>query len=74
MVWQIVVVWVVAIALGGILWQRFTRPPGAPTVPVPGQTVTRPRRVVPLWLALVLLILLAVAAWLTLRLGAAVAS
>ena len=74
MVWQIVVVWVVAIALGGILWQRFTRPPGVPTVPVPGQAVTRPRRVVPLWLALVLLILLAIAAWLTLRLGAAVAS
>jgi len=74
MVWQIVVVWVVAVALGGILWQRFTRPPGMPTVSVPGQTVARSRRVVPLWLALVLLILLAVAAWLTLRLGAAVAS
>ena len=74
MVWQIVVVWVVAIALGGFLWQRFTRPPGGATVPVPGQTVVRPRRVVPLWLALVLLILLAVAVWLTLRFGAAIAS
>lgn len=74
MVWQIVVVWIVAIVLGGFLWQRFTQPPGVPTMPVPGQTVVRPRRVVPLWLALVLLILLAVAAWLTLRLGAAVAS
>jgi hypothetical protein len=74
MVWQIVVVWIVAVILGGILWQRFTRPPGMPTVPVPGQTVVRPRRVVPVWLALALLILLAGAVWLTLRLGAAVAS
>jgi len=64
MVWQLVVVWIVAIVLGGILWQRFSKPPGAPTVTVPGQAVARPRRVVPLWLALVLLIILAVAAWL----------
>ncbi|HTJ22860.1 MAG TPA: hypothetical protein VL383_10730 [Gemmatimonadaceae bacterium] len=74
MVWQVVVVWVVAVILGGILWQRFTRPPGMPTMSVPGQTAVRPRRVVPLWLALVLLIILAVAVWLTLRLGAAPAS
>ena len=74
MVWQIVVLWVVAIALGGFLWQRFTRPPGAPTVAVPGQAIARPRRVVPLWLALVLLIILVVAAWLTIRSGSAVPS
>lgn len=72
MVWHIVVVWVVAIVLGGLLWQRFTRPPGAPTVTVPGQAIARPRRVVPLWLALVLLIILVVAAWLTIRWGSAV--
>ena len=72
--WQIVVVWIVAIALGGTLWQRFTRPPGMPMVNVPGQTVARPRRVVPLWLALVLLIILAVAAWLTIRWGATIPS
>jgi hypothetical protein len=74
MVWPIVVVWIVAILLGGILWQRFTRPPGMPTVAVPGQSISRPRRVVPLWLALVLLIILAVAAWLTIRWGAAIPS
>jgi hypothetical protein len=73
-VWQIVVVWIVAVVLGAILWQRFTRPPGAPTVLVPGQAVARQRRVVPLWLALVLLILLAVAAWLTIRWGSAIPS
>jgi len=74
MVWPIVVVWIVAILLGGILWQRFTRPPGMPTVAVPGQSIARPRRVVPLWLALVLLIILALAAWLTIRWGAAIPS
>ena len=74
MVWQIVVVWIVAIALGGILWQRFTRPPGVPMVKVPGQAIARPRRVVPLWLALVLLIILAVAAWLTIRWGSTIPS
>jgi hypothetical protein len=74
MVWQIVVVWLVAILLGGMLWQRFTRPPGSPAVSVPGQTAVRPRRVLPLWLALVLLIILAAALWLTLRLGATPAS
>jgi len=74
MVWPIVVVWIVAILLGGILWQRFTRPPGMPTVTAPGQSIARPRRVVPLWLALVFLIILAVAAWLTIRWGAAIPS
>ena len=74
MVWQIVVAWIVAVVLGVILWQRFTRPPGGPTVAVPGQAIARPRRVVPLWLALVLLIILAVAAWLTIRWGGSVPS
>ena len=74
MVWQVVVVWIVAIVLGGILWQRFSKPPVTPTVAVPGQAVAPPRRVVPLWLALVLLIILAVAAWLTIRWGTAVPS
>lgn len=74
MVWQIVVVWIVAIVLGGILWQRFTRAPGMPTVTVPGQSIPRPRRVLPLWLALVLLIILVVAVWLTIRWGTSVSS
>lgn len=74
MLWQIVVVWIVAIVLAGFLWQRFTRPPGTPMVAVPGQAITRPRRVVPLWLALALLIILAVAVWLTIRWGSAVPS
>ena len=74
MVWHIVVVWVVAIVLGGLLWQRFTLPPGGPTVTIPGQATTRPRRVVPLWLALVLLIIVVVAAWLTIRWGSTVPS
>lgn len=72
--WHIVVLWVVAVALGGILWQRFTRPPGAPTVTVPGQAIARPRRVVPLWLALVLLIILVGAVWLSITWGTAVPS
>lgn len=71
MLWHIVVLWIVAVVLGGILWQRFTRPPGVPVVPVPGQTTARPRRVVPLWLALVLLIILVVAVWLTIGWGSA---
>jgi len=45
-----------------------------PTVTVPGQAMVRPRRVVPLWLALVLLIILVVAAWLTIRWGSAIPS
>lgn len=68
---QIIVVWIVAIVLGGLLWQRFTRPRGVPTVTVPGQAIPPARRVVPLWLALVLLIILVVAVWLTIRLGSA---
>lgn len=69
--WPIVVVWVVAIAVGALLWVRFTRPAGAPTVPLPGRSPGAPRRVFPLWLLLVELILLAAALWLTFAWGAA---
>ena len=63
----IAIVWLAALAIGGTLWQRFTR------VPVPSSAYSRvpptTRRVVPLWLAVVLLILLATAVWLTVRLA-----
>ena len=64
----IAVVWLVALLVGGVLWQRFTR------VPVQSGAFTRSgapatRRVLPLWLALVLLMLLIVAVWLTVRWG-----
>ncbi len=62
----IVVVWVVAIVLGALLFQRFTRPPTTPTIGVPGQRIAA-RRVYPLWLVLVLFILLVIALWVTLR-------
>lgn len=67
----ILVVWLVVIVIGALLFSRFTRPPTTPTVGVPGQRVVAPRRVYPLWLALVLLILLVIAIWVTLRYGAA---
>ena len=63
----IAIVWVVTLVVGGVLWQRFTR--------VPAQTggysrsAPAPRRVFPLWLAVVLLILLIVAVWLTVRMA-----
>jgi hypothetical protein len=64
---QVVIVWVVALAVSGSLWQRFTR------VPVQSSGFSRapatPRRVVPLWLAVVWLILLSTAIWLTIRLA-----
>ena len=62
----IAIVWLVALAVGGMLWQRFTRVPvqSSGFAHVPPKT----RRVVPLWLAVVLLLLLAAAAWLTVRL------
>lgn len=62
----IAIVWLVVMAVGGVLWQRFTR------VPMQSsgfsRTPPRTRRVVPLWLAVVLLLLLATAAWVTVRL------
>jgi hypothetical protein len=63
---SIAIVWLVTLVLGGVLWQRFTRAPV-----LPGGLASRapPRRVVPLWLALALLILLATAVWLTVRWG-----
>jgi len=66
---EIAIVWLVALVVGALLWHRFTRPPTAPMVPVPGQQVSKPSRVVPLWLVLVLLILLVAAIWLTFTLG-----
>ncbi len=62
----ILVAWIVAIAVGAALWTRYTRPPAASTVRVPGQTFA-PRRVIPVWLVLVLLILLVVVLWVTVR-------
>ncbi len=64
--WLIVFVWLVAVGAGAFLWTRFTRAPTTGTVRVPGQQFT-PRRVVPVWLVLVLLILLVIALWLTVR-------
>lgn len=64
----IAIVWLVAIVLGGVLWQRFTRVPIQSAGLAPHSPTTR--RVVPLWLALVLLILIVTAVWLTVRWGA----
>lgn len=63
------IVWLVALVIGGVLWQRFTRVPVQSTGLTSRATPTT-RRVVPLWLALVLLILLIAAVWLTLLWGA----
>jgi hypothetical protein len=71
---SIAIVWIVTLVVGGVLWQRFTRVPvqaaglasRSPGSRAPAMT----RRVVPLWLALVLLILLVTAVWLTVRWGA----
>jgi hypothetical protein len=62
----IAIVWLVVVAVSGVLWQRFTR------VPVQSSGLSRvpptTRRVVPLWLAVVLVLLLVMAVWLTARL------
>lgn len=63
---SILVVWIIVIAIGVVLWSRFTRAPGASAVTVPGQGFV-PRRVIPVWLVLVLLILLVIALWATVR-------
>jgi hypothetical protein len=65
---SIAIVWLVTLVVGGVLWQRFTRVPAQSGAFTRGTPPTR--RVLPLWLALVLLILLIVAVWLTLRWGA----
>jgi hypothetical protein len=66
---SIAIVWLVVLVLGGVLWQRFTRVPIRSTG-LASRATTTTRRVVPLWLALVLLILLITAVWLTVRWGA----
>ena len=67
--WAIIVVWVLVIVVGGALWQRFTKAPMAPTVTVPGQRTTEARRVFPLWLVLVELMLLVAGIWVTFSVG-----
>jgi hypothetical protein len=66
---SIAIAWLVVLVLGGVLWQRFTRVPIQSTRLTP-RAPTTTRRVVPLWLALVLLVLLITAMWLTVRWGA----
>jgi hypothetical protein len=66
---SLAIVWLVTLIVGGMLWQRFTRVP-AQAGGLGVRSATSTRRVLPLWLALVLLILFCVAVWLTLRLGA----
>ena len=63
------ILWLVTLVFGGMLWQRFTRVPAQPGG-LGVRSATSTRRVLPLWLALVLLILFCVAVWLTLRWGA----
>ncbi len=64
----IAVVWLVTLVVGGVLWQRFTRVPAQPGG-LGTRAATSTRRVLPLWLALVLVVLFAVAIWLTVRWG-----
>jgi hypothetical protein len=67
---SIAVIWLVALVLGGVLWQRFTRVPvssGFSRSSVSPTSAPATRRVLPLWLALVLLVLLIAAVWLTVR-------
>ena len=66
---SIAIVWLVAVLAGGFLWQRFTRVP-AQVGGVGLRAATSTRRVIPLWLAVVLLILFGAAVWLTVRWGA----
>ena len=62
--WPVALVWIIAVVIAAVLWQRYTR---APAIGVPSSGATpRTRRVVPVWLALVYLILLVVAIWVTL--------
>ena len=66
---SLALVWLVTFVVGGVFWQRFTRMPIQSTG-FTLRTAPTTRRVVPLWLVLVLLILLITAVWLTLRWGA----
>jgi hypothetical protein len=63
---SIAIVWLVTLVVSGVLWQRFTRVPVQPGG-LGTRSATSTRRVVPVWLALVLVVLFAVAIWLTLR-------
>jgi hypothetical protein len=71
---SIAIVWVVTLIVGGALWRRFTRVPvqsaGLASRPGGSRSPAANRRVLPLWLALVLLVLLITAVWLTVRWGA----
>ena len=64
---SIAVVWIVTVLLGGVLWQRYTRVPVQSSGFSRGPPTTR--RVVPLWLAVVLVLVLGTAIWLTVRLA-----
>jgi hypothetical protein len=66
---SLAIVWLVVLVLGGVLWQRFTRVP-AQSRGLASRAPATTRRVVPLWLALVLLVLIISAVWLTVRWGA----
>jgi hypothetical protein len=71
---SIAILWVVTLIVGGALWQRFTRVPaqsaGLASRSSSSRSPAANRRVLPLWLALVLLVLLITAVWLTVRWGA----
>jgi hypothetical protein len=68
---SIAIVWIVTLVIGGVLWQRFTRVPvqsaGLASRSPGSRAPATTRRVVPLWLALVLLILLIAAVSMTVR-------
>ena len=68
---SIAIIWIVTLVVGGLLWQRNTRVPirsaGLASRSPSSRAPMATRRVVPLWLALVLLILLITAVWLTVR-------
>ena len=62
----IAILWFVTLVIGGMLWRRFTRVP-AQAGGLGTRAATSTRRVLPLWLAVVLLLLFGIAVWLTLR-------
>jgi hypothetical protein len=71
---SLAIVWIATLVVGSLLWQRFTRLPvqsaGLASRSPGSRAPATTRRVVPLWLAVVLLILLITAVWLTVRWGA----
>ena len=65
----LLLIWGAALALAGFVWERFSRPSGVAQTPiVPGTRTPTPRRVLPVWLAFVLLVIVAAALWATVRL------